>query len=186
MHNAADHLVWMDLEMSGLDPNLNRIIEIATIITNNNLDIIAEGPVLAIHQSHEHMNIMDAWNVSHHGASGLTERVRNSTITEQDAQKQTLDFIKQYVKPGESPLCGNTIYQDRRFLYNYMPELEAYFHYRLLDVSTLKILAERWAPKIASSFVKESRHEALYDIRDSIEELRYYRQFLFNSPDTTG
>lgn len=176
MSNNDSPLVWMDLEMTGLRPEQHRIIEIATIVTDSQLNVIDEGPVMAIHQTDEHLSIMDAWNVKHHGDSGLTERVRASNITEAAAEQQTLAFLSKHVKAGASPLCGNSICQDRRFLYNYMPKLEAFFHYRLLDVSTIKILAQRWAPKIANGFHKQSKHEALQDIRDSIEELRYYRQ----------
>ncbi len=170
------HLVWMDLEMSGLDPEINRIIEIATIVTDNHLNIVAEGPVMAIHQTPEHLSIMDDWNVSHHTQSGLVKRVEESTLKECDAEQATLEFLSQYVNKGDSPLCGNTIYQDRRFLKKYMPELESFFHYRLLDVSTLKILSQRWRPELAEGIKKESKHLALDDIRDSIDELKYYRE----------
>lgn len=174
-----DNLVWIDLEMTGLDPNKDRIIEIATIVTNSDLEILAEGPVFAIHQPDELLAQMDAWNTEHHTNSGLIERVRQSEITELEAQQQTLAFLANYVPPGKSPLCGNSIYQDRRFLYRYMPELEQYMHYRLLDVSTVKILAQRWAPDVAAGTAKVSEHVALQDIRDSIEELKYYRDYFF-------
>lgn len=169
------HLVWMDLEMTGLIPEKDRIIEIACIITDAHLNTVQEGPVFAIHQSDARLQAMDAWNTEHHTQSGLVDRVRASTLTEADAEKAILDFIRRYVPEGKSPLCGNTIYQDRRFLYRYMPTLEAYFHYRCLDVSTLKILAQLWAPEMASGVTKVSSHIALEDIRDSIEELKYYR-----------
>lgn len=175
------HLIWLDLEMTGLEPTHDRILEIATIITNNHLDIIAEGPVLAIKQSDELLGSMDEWCVKTHGESGLTARVKASLISEEEAQKQTLAFLKNYVKAGESPLCGNSVHQDRRFLFRYMPELAHFFHYRNLDVSTLKILAQRWAPKVYAGLEKESTHVALQDIRDSIEELKYYRKHFLKS-----
>ena len=176
MSVQSSNLIWLDLEMTGLNPDQDRIIEIATIITNSDLHIIAEGPSLAIHQPDEILGKMDAWNRKQHGSSGLVERVKTSTVTENDAELETLSFLQQYVPAGKSPLCGNSVYQDRRFLYLYMPQLEKYFHYRLLDVSTLKILAQRWAPQIASSFQKESKHLALDDVRDSIAELKHYRE----------
>jgi oligoribonuclease len=172
----ANNLIWIDCEMTGLDPEKERLIEMATIITDSELNTIAEGPVLAIHQSDELLNNMDSWNTKQHNSSGLIERVKKSTITEKEAEQLTLDFLKQYVPFGKSPMCGNTIYQDRRFLTKYMPELEKYFHYRLLDVSTLKELSLRWAPKIYGGMQKESRHLALEDIRESIAELKYYRE----------
>lgn len=177
---SADNLIWIDLEMTGLDPEKERIIEMATIVTNSQLRVLAEGPVFAIHQPDELLNAMDAWNTKQHNSSGLVARVRASTVTEQEAQAQTLEFLKEYVPLGKSPMCGNSVYQDRRFLYRYMPELERYFHYRLLDVSTLKELALRWAPRIYAGLHKDSKHLALEDIRDSIEELKYYREHLFN------
>ncbi len=181
MNQKSDNnLVWLDLEMTGLNPETDHILEIATIITNSNLDIIAEGPVFAIHQPDELLNNMDSWNTEHHTNSGLVERVKKSTITEATAEAQTLDFIRQYVDEDKSPLCGNSIHQDRRFLTRYMPKLESYFHYRNLDVSTLKILAQHWAPSVASGVSKVSEHVALQDIIDSIDELRYYRKHLFN------
>lgn len=177
---SADNLIWIDLEMTGLDPEKERIIEIATIVTDTQLNALAEGPVFAIHQSDELLSKMDSWNTKQHNASGLVERVQASTISEAEAEARTLDFLKQYVPAGKSPMCGNTIYQDRRFLYRYMPELERYFHYRLLDVSTVKELALRWAPRIYAGIQKEAKHLALDDIRESVEELKYYRAKLFN------
>jgi len=173
------NLIWIDLEMTGLDVSKDRIIEIATIITDQHLHVIEEGPVLAIHQPESVLQGMDSWNIKHHGESGLIERVRNSTINETEAQATTLEFLIRYVPARESPMCGNSICQDRRFLFQWMPKLEAYFHYRHLDVSTLKILAQRWAPEVAQRYKKTSTHVALQDIYDSIEELRYYREHLF-------
>jgi len=175
---AADNtpLVWLDLEMTGLDPDTDRIIEIATIITDSDLNILGEGPVLAIYQEESLLANMDEWNTKQHHQSGLVDRVLESRVDEKQAEQLTLDFISGYVKPRQSPLCGNTICQDRRFLYRYMPQLEAYFHYRNLDVSTLKELARRWAPEVYKGLNKASKHLALEDIRESIEELRYYRE----------
>ena len=169
-------LVWLDLEMTGLNPEFDRIIEIATVVTDEELNVVAEGPVLAIHQGETLLDSMDAWNKKFHGKSGLIERVRKSTVSEQQAQQQMLAFLEQHVKEKESPLCGNSVWQDRRFLARYMPKLEAFFHYRLLDVSTLKELAKRWQPEVYKGFKKNNKHEALADILESIEELRYYRQ----------
>lgn len=170
------NLIWIDLEMTGLDTQKDQIIEIATIVTDNELNILAEGPMLAIHQSDEIMAGMDEWNTRQHSSSGLTKRVSESTIDEAAAEKQTIAFLEQYVSKGKSPMCGNSICQDRRFLARCMPELEAYFHYRNLDVSTLKELAARWSPKIAKGFSKNSSHLALDDTKDSINELKYYRE----------
>jgi oligoribonuclease len=172
------NLIWIDLEMTGLRPERDRIIEIATLITDNELNVLATGPVLALWQPESVLTTMDDWNQSHHGQSGLLERVRQSSISEAEAEAQTLAFVSQYVPAGKSPICGNSIGQDRRFLYQYMPKLEAYFHYRNLDVSTLKILAQRWAPQIMAGFSKQEKHRALDDIAESIDELRYYRREL--------
>ena len=171
---SADNLIWIDLEMTGLDPEQDRIIEIATIITDSHLEILAEGPVVAIHQSDELLDSMDEWNTSHHTSSGLVDRVKASDQSAADAERVTIEFLSQWVPAGKSPMCGNSICQDRRFMANYMVDLEAFFHYRNLDVSTLKILAQRWAPEVSKGFVKESQHLALSDIRDSISELDYY------------
>ena len=179
MTQDINNLIWIDLEMTGLDTQNDEIIEIATIITDGELNILAEGPMLAIHQSDEIMNGMDEWNTNQHGKSGLTERVKNSQLSVRDAEVQTLEFVSKYVPKGFSPMCGNSICQDRRFMARLMPELEEYFLYRNLDVSTLKELAKRWAPDIAKGFVKNSSHLALDDTRDSIAELRYYREHLF-------
>lgn len=176
---SESNLVWLDLEMTGLDVATNRIIEIATIVTDSQLQIIAEGPVFAIHQSSEVLGLMDEWNVRQHNGSGLISRVKQSSVTERQAELATLEFLQQFVTPGKSPLCGNSVCTDRRFLACYMPELERFFHYRLLDVSTLKELAIRWAPEVYKSVKKESKHLALDDIKDSINELKHYRQHLF-------
>ncbi|HLS51660.1 MAG TPA: oligoribonuclease [Burkholderiaceae bacterium] len=176
MADTDQRLVWLDLEMTGLDPEKERIIEIATIVTEADLTFVAQGPVLVIHQSNELLDAMDKWNTSTHGKTGLTEKVKASTLTEAEAEAQTLAFLKQYVPEGKSPLCGNTVGQDRRFLVKYMPQLEAFFHYRNLDVSTLKELAIRWKPEVYKSFEKQSRHEALADIYESIDELKHYRE----------
>ena len=183
MTRQKDNLIWIDLEMTGLDPDRERIIEIATIVTDKDLGILAEGPVLAIHQPQELLDGMDEWNTKQHGASGLTERVRTSRISEGYAEQQTLDFLRNYADAGQSPMCGNSVGQDRRFLVRYMPELAEFFHYRNLDVSSLKILAQLWAPKVAAGCQKASTHRALDDIRDSINELQYYRDNLFRPLD---
>ena len=177
MNISSEHLVWIDLEMTGLSPDRDRVIEIATVVTDKQLEVIAEGPVLAINQHDAVLEGMDEWNTRQHNASGLVDRVRNSQIDEAEAQRRTLDFLARHVEPGVSPMCGNSICQDRRFLARWMPELERFFHYRNLDVSTLKELARRWYPALAD-FGKEAQHLALADIHDSIDELRYYRQHL--------
>ncbi|MFZ2171659.1 MAG: oligoribonuclease [Methylococcaceae bacterium] len=176
MAQDSQHLIWIDLEMTGLNPDSDLIIEIATVVTDKDLNILAQGPVLAVHQSDAALSAMDDWNQKHHGGSGLIERVKASTINEAEAERQTIEFLGQWVPENTSPICGNSIGQDRRFLYRYMPKLEAYFHYRNIDVSTLKELAARWAPEIKDGFNKESTHQALDDIIESIEELRYYRE----------
>jgi len=176
MPQNPNNLIWIDLEMSGLDTTEDVIIEIATVVTDSELNPLAEGPVHAIHQSDEILNGMDEWNTRQHGSSGLTERVKNSTVNEAEAERQTIEFLRQYVPAKASPMCGNSICQDRRFLARCMPELEAYFHYRNLDVSSLKELAKRWAPSVFKGFSKQSSHLALDDIRDSIDELKYYRE----------
>lgn len=176
MAKHDDNLIWIDLEMTGLDPDNDKIIEIATIVTDSQLNILDEGPVLAIHQADEIMNGMDDWNTKQHGKSGLTERVKNSNVTEKDAEQQTIEFLSQFVSKGKSPMCGNSICQDRRFLHRGMPDLETFFHYRNLDVSTLKELARRWLPEVYSGFEKKGAHLALDDIRESIAELKYYRE----------
>jgi len=171
-----DNLIWIDLEMTGLEPQTDVIIEIATIVTDKELNILAEGPILAIHQSDELLDGMDEWCTNQHGKSGLTQRVKDSSFNEIYAEKMTIDFLKQYVPAGASPMCGNSICQDRRFMANYMPELEAFFHYRNLDVSTIKELAKRWSPEVYSGFTKESSHLAMDDIKDSINEMLFYRE----------
>ncbi|MCB1693587.1 MAG: oligoribonuclease [Pseudomonadales bacterium] len=175
----SENLVWMDLEMSGLDPEKERILEIATIITDSKLNIVAEGPVIVVQQPKALLDAMDEWNTSHHNASGLVDKVMKEGVSEHKAEQATLDFIKQYVAPGESPLCGNSIGQDRRFLVKYMPTLESYLHYRNLDVSTVKELCVRWRPEVYESLKKHALHRALDDIRDSISELRHYREHFF-------
>lgn len=179
MEKDPQNLIWIDLEMTGLDPNIDYIIEIATVITNSSLAILAEGPELVIHQSDAVLERMDQWNKQHHGTSGLLERVRRSTCAEADAERLTLAFVERYAAPSKSPMCGNSVCQDRRFLSRHMPRLEQYFHYRNLDVSTVKELCLRWAPRISKGFKKDSAHRALQDIRDSIDELRYYREHWF-------
>ena len=172
-------LVWIDLEMTGLSPERDRIIEIATIITDSNLEIIAEGPVIAVHQTDDLLKSMDEWNTKTHNETGLVERVKTSAHTEEDAEKETLEFIQQYVPKKKSPLCGSSICQDRRFLHRYMPKLESWLHYRNLDVSSVKELASRWRPEIRESFTKRNTHRALDDIHESIQELRHYREHFF-------
>lgn len=178
MTDKKNNLVWLDLEMTGLNPAKDRIIEIATVVTDPDLNVIAHGPELAINQPESLLSGMDEWNTTHHTSSGLLEKVRNSTVTDQEAELRTLDFLFKYVEPGYSPMCGNSIYQDRRFLYVYMPKLEGFFHYRNLDVSSLKILAKSWAPEIYAQLTKESDHRALADVIGSIDELKFYRQHI--------
>ena len=173
------NLAWIDLEMTGLEPERDRIIEIATIVTDKDLNVLAEGPVFAVHQSDTQLALMDEWNTRTHGGSGLTQRVRESAVDEVAAEAATLKFLARWVPERTSPICGNSVHQDRRFLVRYMPALERFFHYRNLDVSTLKELAARWAPDVAAGYTKESTHQALEDIRDSIRELQYYRERLF-------
>jgi len=176
MSQDKQNLIWIDLEMTGLEPATDSIIEIATVVTDKALNILAQGPVLAVHQSKETMDAMDDWNQKHHGQSGLIEQVLNSSLTENDAELETIEFLEKWVPKGASPMCGNSICQDRRFMANYMPTLEAFFHYRNLDVSTIKELASRWAPEIMKGFKKQATHQALDDVIESIEELKYYRQ----------
>ena len=179
--DRMNNLIWIDLEMTGLSTDTDTVIEIATVVTDKHLNELAEGPVLAIHQPPETMEAMDEWNTRQHGNSGLTARVLASRISAAEAEAVTIEFLSKWVDAGASPMCGNSICQDRRFMAREMPQLERYFHYRNLDVSTLKILAQQWAPAVARGFVKESEHLALADIRDSIEELCWYREHLFDS-----
>ena len=179
LDRKKDRLVWLDMEMSGLNPEKERILEIAMVVTNGDLEIVAEGPVLVIHQEDALLDAMDAWNKGAHGRSGLITKVKESNVTEDAAEKLCLEFLAKHVKAGASPMCGNTIHQDRRFMARYMPKLEAYFHYRNIDVSTIKELCRRWQPEIAKSFSKQQAHTALADILESIEELRHYREKFF-------
>jgi oligoribonuclease len=178
----GDRLIWIDLEMTGLVPERDRVIEIATVVTDADLAVVAEGPVIAVQQSGETLAAMDEWNTRTHGASGLSARVLASATDEAAAERETIAFLAQHLGPNRSPMCGNSVCQDRRFLARWMPELERYFHYRNLDVSTLKELARRWAPEVAAGVEKESRHTALADVHESIEELRHYRTALFAAP----
>src|SRR5262245_35882872 len=176
MAQDSGNLIWIDLEMSGLDPETERILEAAMVVTDSQLNVVAESPVLVVHQKPALLEAMDDWNKSTHAKSGLIGRVAASTLTEQDVESQMVAFLSPYVPPKLSPMCGNTVHQDRRFLTRYMPRLEAFFHYRNLDVSTLKELAKRWKPDVAKGLVKQGKHEALADIYESIEELKYYRE----------
>ena len=176
MAQNANHLVWLDMEMTGLDPERDRIIELAIIVTDNDLVMVAESPVWVVHQSEAQLDAMDDWNKATHGRSGLIEKVRTSTLDEATVEAAALDFVQTFVPKNSSPLCGNSIGQDRRFMVRYMPALEGWLHYRNLDVSTLKELCKRWKPDVAKGFVKKSDHTALVDIRESIEELKYYRE----------
>ena len=176
---SNNNLVWIDLEMTGLNPDTDYIIEIATIVTDSDLNVLAEGPSLAIHQPDSVLEQMDEWCTNQHGKSGLTQRVKDSTISERDAEQQTIEFLLEYVERGASPICGNSIGQDRRFLFRHMPELEEFFHYRNLDVSSVKELARRWRPEVLDGVVKQGSHLAMDDIRDSINELKHYRDTFF-------
>ncbi|RPJ45942.1 MAG: oligoribonuclease [Betaproteobacteria bacterium] len=175
MAQDPNALIWIDMEMSGLNPETDRVLEIACVITDAQLNIVAEAPVLVIHQPDAVLDVMDNWNKSTHKKSGLIDRVRASTLNEAQAEEQMIAFLGQYVPSGVSPICGNSVHQDRRFLVRYLPKLDGYFHYRLIDVSTLKELARRWKPEVLNGMVKHGKHEALADIHESIEELRYYR-----------
>jgi oligoribonuclease len=176
MAQDNSHLIWIDLEMSGLRPDSDRILELAVVVTNQNLEVVAEAPVRVVHQGDAVLDGMDSWNKSTHARTGLTDRVRASTLSEAEVEDEMLAFLTRHVPPSTSPMCGNSICQDRRFLARYMPRLEAHFHYRNLDVSTLKELARRWKPDILPGIPKQGRHEALADIHESIEEMRYYRE----------
>ena len=176
--NKNNRLIWLDLEMTGLNPDSDSILEIATIVTDSNLNELAQGPVFAIRHPETDLQAMDDWNRSHHGASGLWSRVLASQVDMRAAEQGTLEFLAEWTGKGSSPMCGNSICQDRRFMFRLMPELQNWFHYRNLDVSTLKELSRRWSPEIVSALVKQNRHEALSDIRESIDELRHYRQFM--------
>ncbi|GMQ88940.1 MAG: oligoribonuclease [Gammaproteobacteria bacterium] len=179
MADKKTNLIWIDLEMTGLDTFQDEIIEIATLVTDSQLNVVAEGPSLAIHQPDKLLDAMDEWNTRQHGKSGLTQRVKDSQLSTQNAERMTLEFLAEHVAAGASPMCGNSICQDRRFMARLMPELEEFFHYRNLDVSTLKELGKRWAPKVMAGYKKESSHLAMNDIKDSIAELQYYREHLF-------
>lgn len=186
MAAEKDRLIWIDLEMTGLNPASDRILEIATLVTDQDLAIVGVGPELAVHQSDARLAAMDRWNTEHHAQSGLVERVRASDVDEKAAEEATLAFLREHVPANASPMCGNTICQDRRFLARYMPDLEAYFHYRHVDVSTFKELARRWAPDVAGAWHKKGAHRALADIEESVEELRFYRERLWRREFTGG
>lgn len=183
MTKNNNNLVWLDMEMTGLDPVNDKIIEIAVIVTDPNLEILSEAPVFVIKQDNSLLQNMDAWNTNTHSKSGLIEKVKHSTTSEKDAEDQLINFLKPYVDKNKSPMCGNTICQDRRFMANYMPKLEAYFHYRNLDVSVFKELAKRWRPELIGKFKKSAKHEALADIKESIEELKFYREHFLKIPN---
>jgi oligoribonuclease len=176
MAQNDNNLVWLDMEMTGLDPEKERIIELACVVTDANLNVLAESPVMVVHQSDALLDAMDAWNKGTHARSGLIDKVKASTLTEEDAQTQMVEFLRQFIGKGKTPLCGNSVHQDRRFMVKYMPKLEEFFHYRNLDVSTLKELAKRWRPEVYASFEKSQKHEALADIYESINELKHYRE----------
>ncbi len=188
MASSAQHLIWIDLEMTGLVPEKDRIIEIATIVTDQQLRILAEGPVFAVSQPEALLLGMDDWNTKQHTRSGLVERVRHEAVSEAEAESETLDFLRKWVPENKSPMCGNSICQDRRFLYHYMPALEKHFHYRNLDVSTVKELAKHWRPDVAKGYKKKSTHLAMDDVKDSIAEMQYYRDhfFILDAPEVTG
>lgn len=175
MAQDPNALIWIDMEMSGLNPETDRVLEVAIVVTDAQLNTVAEAPVLVVHQPDSVLDAMDNWNRSTHGKSGLTDRVRASTLTESDVENRMVEFLKDYVPSGASPICGNSVHQDRRFLVKYLPKLDGYFHYRMIDVSTIKELARRWKPEVLNGMTKHGRHEALADIHESIEELRYYR-----------
>lgn len=185
MAQDQNHLIWLDMEMTGLDPERERILELAIVVTDSQLETVAESPVWVVHQPAIVLQNMDEWNTNTHGKSGLTQRSRESTLLEADVEEQALAFVAQYVPKNASPMCGNSVHQDRRFLAKYMPKLEAYFHYRNLDVSTLKELAARWAPEVKKGFVKKTRHQALADVYESIEELKHYREHFLKLPEPT-
>ncbi len=182
MPQNQNHLIWLDMEMSGLDPEVCRVLEVAIVITDKDLNTVAEGPVLVVYQPDAVLDAMDEWNKNTHGRSGLIDKVKASTLTEDEASRQMIDFLANHVPKGASPLCGNSVHQDRRFMVRYMPKLEAYFHYRNLDVSTLKELAARWAPEVKKSFQKKTRHTALADVYESIDELKHYRDHFIRLP----
>ena len=181
MAQDQNNLLWLDMEMTGLDPDRDRIIEVAIVVTDSQLNVLSQAPVLVVHQADAVLDAMDEWNKGTHARSGLIDKVKASTLTERAAEEQLLAFLAQHVPARTSPMCGNSICQDRRFLARYMPRLEAYFHYRNLDVSTLKELVKRWKPEIAKGLVKQGKHEALADIHESIDELKYYREHFLKS-----